>query len=141
MSLIELNPEYEYKVFNEEECREFIINNSKNNIFESIKDNIENTYDLLLPNNIKSDFFKYFYLYINGGCYIDSKMIIKKSLNSLIKPNDEIILCNYENINNIYYNGFIFICKENKYLLRCIKNIILDTLKFNKGNSPFFLTR
>lgn len=140
VSLIELNPEYEYKLFTDQECREFIINNCKNNIFDSIKDNIEKTYDLLVSGKIKADFFKYFYLYINGGCYINCKMIMKKPLNTIIKPDDEIILCNDENNDSIYYGGIIFSCKENKYLLKCIKNIILHTLNFNKGDSPYFLT-
>ena len=66
VSLIELNPEYEYKLFTDQECREFIINNCKNNIFDSIKDNIEKTYDLLVSGKIKADFFKYFY-FVWGG--------------------------------------------------------------------------
>jgi mannosyltransferase OCH1-like enzyme len=143
MSIIELNPDYEHKLFNDKECREFIIDNSKNNIFDSIKDDIEKAYDLLIPGKIKSDFFRYFYLYINGGCYINCKMIMKKSLNLIIKPEDDIILCNNENNDNnenIYYNGIIFSSKENKFLLKCIKNIVSNILKSNCGNTPNFLT-
>jgi hypothetical protein len=101
-SIIEMNPEYEYKFFNDNEARDFIINNFKENIlYDNIDDDVNNenctksteqdnltekkyflhdiivAYDQLIPGSYRADLFRYCYLYINGGCYIDCKIIMK----------------------------------------------------------------
>ena len=57
LSLIELNPEYEYKLYNDTECRLFIKNNYNDN-------NILFAFDMIVDTNLKSELFKYCYLYI-----------------------------------------------------------------------------
>lgn len=134
MTFIELNPEYEYKFFNDNECRNFIkdnINEFENNI------DILKAYDLIIPGAIKADFFRYFYLYLNGGCYFDCKMILKKNLNSIINFDDKIILCKDT---ELYYNGIILIEKKNELMLNCLKECIENILNKNKGKNPYDIT-
>ena len=75
---------------------------------------------------LKSELFRYCYLYINGGCYINNKIIIRFSLNNIIK-NKRIILC--KNSDSSYYNGFICIEKNNDFMNECIKNMVKDILE------------
>jgi mannosyltransferase OCH1-like enzyme len=141
MSLIELNPEYSYKIFNDDECRLFIKNNLNkisllNNELESI--NILNAYDLLIPGALKADLFRYVYLYLNGGCYFDCKIIIKKPLNKIIKSDDKLLLS--LNSNNMLYNGIIFIEKKNNEMLKCLDSCVSNILSKNKGHDPHSIT-
>ena len=132
MSFIDLNPDFEYRHFYDIDIREFIINNSNE---EDKKNNILEAFDLINTGQLKADLFKYFFLYKNGGCYFDTKIVIKKSLSKIIKNNDKIILC-YDNNNNIN-NSVIIIEKNNiimyNILIECINNI----LNKNKGNNKY----
>lgn len=134
MTFIELNPEYEYKFFNDNECRLFIKKNI--NKFQ-LDPNILNAFDLIIPGAIKADFFRYFYLYLNGGCYFDCKMILKKNLSSIINSNDKIILCKDQ---NSYHNGIILIEKKNELMFNCLKECVENILNKNKGTTPYSVT-
>jgi mannosyltransferase OCH1-like enzyme len=140
MTFIELNPEYEYKFFTDDECREYIKINISKNIFNKEFENndILKAYDLLIPGALKCDFFKYFYLYINGGCYFHCKAILKKPLCKIIDSEDKIILCGDE---KSYYGGIIMVEKKNDYLYNLLKESYLNILNENKGLNPFYITR
>jgi mannosyltransferase OCH1-like enzyme len=129
MSFIDFNPDFEYKHFFDIDIREFIINNSNE---DDKKNNILEAFDLLNAGQLKADLFKYFFLYKNGGCYFDTKMILKKSLSKIINNDDKIVLiCDNDNISN----SVIMIEKNNivmyNILIECVSNI----LNKNKGNN------
>jgi hypothetical protein len=145
MTFIDLNPEYEYNFFTDNECRKFIKNNFSKIIFENdlyndeIKNNnILKAYDLLIPGALKCDFFKYCYLYINGGCYFHCKTILKKPLCKIIDSNDKIILCEDE---KSYYGGVIMVEKNNEYIYNLLKESYMNILNQNQGLNPFYTTR
>lgn len=85
MSFLELNPEYEYELYDGDKRRKFIKNHFDNDIL--------NTYDLLVPGSYKADLFRYCYIYIHGGCYFDFKFILRVPLRNWIGKNREIALC------------------------------------------------
>jgi hypothetical protein len=127
MSILEQNPSYEYKFMTDSDCRLFIKNNfpvGKN------KDNsdILKAYDLLIPGKLKSELFRYCYLYINGGCYINNKIVFRKSLDEII-GNNKIVLCKNGDGNSSYYNGLICIERNNDFMHECIKNSVLNILE------------
>ena len=138
MSFVELNPEYSYKTFNDDECRLFIKNNLKDEYI--IVDEVLQAFDLLIPGPLRADLFRYCYLYMNGGCYFDCKTILKKPLNKIIKKDDRILFSHDDNNNNSHNNGIILIEKNNEYMLNCIKNSVSNILNKNKGHTPFFTT-
>ena len=141
MTFIELNPEYEYKFFTDYECREFIKNNILSEEFENndlYNGDILKAYDLLIPGALKCDFFKYYYLYIKGGCYFHCKTILKKPLCKIINSEDKIILCDDE---KSYYGGIIMVEKNNEYIYNLLKDSYLNILNQNKGLNPFYITR
>ena len=116
ISFVELNPEYEYKFFTDDECRKFIVENFKD---------IIDVYDLLVPGKIKADLFKYAYLYKNGGCYFNCKTILFKPLNKIIKVQDKIIL--YSD-NNVLKDGIILIEKNNTLMQDILNKLVINIL-------------
>jgi hypothetical protein len=157
MSIIEMNPEYDYKFFDDNDARKFISDNFKKNILdenlnldESLNSNLDKkddesfekkyllsdiliAYDMLIPGSYRADLFRYCYLYINGGCYIDCKMIMKKSLSKIIDKDDSLIVCleDYK-----FYNGLIFTEKNNKLIYNCIKDCVTNILNNKDSNNP-----
>lgn len=134
MSFVDLNPDFQYKHFYDIDCREFIKNNLDNSDKE---DKILDAFDLLIPGQLKADLFRYFYLYKNGGCYFDCKMVLKKSLSSIIKSNDKIILCNDD---KSFYNGIIMIEKNNSIMYNCLKECVSNILNKNKFENRYKTT-
>ena len=146
MSFIDLNPDFEYRHFYDIDCREFIKNNidkednldKEDNIDK--EDNLDKTleaFDLLIPGPLKADLFRYFYLYKNGGCYFDTKMVLKKSLSKIIKNDDKIILCNDD---RTLHNGIIMIDKNNIIMYNCLKECVNNILNKNKFENRYQTT-
>jgi mannosyltransferase OCH1-like enzyme len=137
-SILEKNPEYEYIFFDDKRCREFLIENYQVNILSTDHDNNQDSdvvraFDYILPGAIKADFFRYCYLYIKGGIYIDSKVISNVSFNELIKENDELILC-LDDAPKSIYNGIIMITKNNLILYEVIKDCMKNIFNNNYLN-------
>jgi mannosyltransferase OCH1-like enzyme len=130
-TFIELNPEYEYRIFDDTESREFIKNNFESNVLKA--------YDMLISGAFKAHIFRYCYLYINGGCYFDCKSILRKPLRDIISSNDDLILC--KDIGLGYYNGIMMSIPQNNFILKCIYESVDNILKFNikyDMNNPEF---
>lgn len=118
LTFIELNPEYEYKFFDNIECRNFIKYN--------FDDKILNYYDKLIPGAFQADLFRYCYLYINGGCYFDCKNILKQPISNILKEDDTLILC--QDIDeDCFYNSIIMTEPKNKIFMNAI-NIITNNI-------------
>jgi mannosyltransferase OCH1-like enzyme len=116
---IELNPEYEYRIFDNNSSRLFI----KENFDETILD----AYDLLIPGAFKADFFRYCFLYIHGGCYFDCKSILRYPLRDIINRNDTFLICK-DIVEEGFFNAVIVSIPRNYLLLKiineCKENII-----------------
>jgi len=66
--LIKQNPEFEFHLYDDNMCREFIKTNfDEDTLF---------AFDNLKPGAFKADLWRYCVLYINGGIYVDIKFII-----------------------------------------------------------------
>ena len=131
MTLLEKNPDYEYFYFNDNDAREFI----KKHFIENILDKEESkvvdvlkAYDLIVPGAIKADLFRYCYLFIYGGIYIDSKISSFISFNDIINENDTLILTQDDAPNSIY-NGIIISQKQDVRILKVIKQAVYHILK------------
>jgi len=127
MSYIELNPEYEYRIFDDNDSRLFI----KKNFDEDTegKTNILKAYDMLISGAFKADLFRYCYLYVNGGCYFDCKSILRKPLREIILPNDDFILC--KDIGKGYYNAVMISMPKNHLIMDLIKESVNNILHFH----------
>ena len=119
-----LNAEYEYAFFDAPARRKFISQNFHEVVLE--------VYDGLVSGAFKADVFRYCWLYVNGGVYIDCKMINRVPLRNFIKDDDEIFLCR-DRIPNAYQNCFIASAPKNQDILKCINECVHRfKLKINK---------
>lgn len=126
----QMNPEYTFTIFDDNECRDFIVNNFDSTILKA--------YDDIIPAAFKADLWRYCYLYINGGVYLDIKTVCAKPLNSILH-NKEILLIRDINSDWIY-NGIIGVPPKHPLI-----NIALDeSLKMiqarNYGNHILDIT-
>ena len=148
-SILEFNPEYEYIFFDDKRCRKFLCDNFKMNILLPYNENddidVVKAFDYIIPGAIKADFFRYCYLYIKGGIYLDHKIICNISFDDIIDENDEFVLCK-DDAPNSYYNGIIMCTKNNPQIYElikaCMKNIFenqyLNDIHEPTGNKLFY---
>jgi hypothetical protein len=108
--LLELNNDWEYNYFDNNSMQNYIINNPIQELTNAI-----NVYNNFIEEKNKYDFFKYYYLYLNGGIYIDYDIILKTSLTSLL-INVTFFCCKSMFKNNCMFNGFIG-CEPKNYLI------------------------
>lgn len=129
-----LNPEYEYKLFTDDECIEYIKNN--------FSEHVLNAYNNLIPGAFKADLFRYCILYQEGGIYIDCKMIPLKPFREIIKPDDLCILVNntFETNSVSIYNAFICSEPKNNLFLESICQIVNNSINLYYPIDPFVVT-
>ena len=105
-------PDYEYTFYSDEDCANFLTKNFDISIIE--------TYNNLINTAHKADLFRYCYLYLNGGVYLDIKI-------ELIKPLSEIFIrkeCIYSVLSilrNTIFQGLIATPPKNKIFLELIE--------------------
>src|ERR1051326_9034576 len=81
-TLQSLNAEYEYEFFDDVACRSFLEQHFKPIVVEA--------FDTILPGAYKADLFRYCYLYINGGVYLDIKCLVLESFESMFSQLDTV---------------------------------------------------
>lgn len=98
-ALKRLNPEYEYRFYDDMDCREVI---SRNFGPEVVK-----AYDSLIPGAFRADLWRYCMLYLYGGVYIDHKLIPLSPLRDVIRKDDALVICLEPKGGIGLYNAFI----------------------------------
>lgn len=116
-SWIDLNPEYEYRYYTTEECREFIRDHFSSRVLQA--------YDTLVPGAYKADLWRYCVLYVNGGVYADSAMVCLEPINSYLGEEDEFLVPIDGGYSGGLYNAFI--CCTPQHPL--IKDVIEEVLR------------
>jgi hypothetical protein len=116
-NIINMNPEYEYFFFNNEECRKFIVDNFEQAVVDA--------YDNILPGAYKADLWRYCVLYIHGGVYLDSKTVLLTSLKTIISPDVDCMIC-VDRPENYLLNGIMMVTARNEYILRLISRAVMN---------------
>jgi len=125
LSFIELNPEYTYIYYDNKDSRKFLK--------EHFSDEINYSYDLLVPGAFKADLLRYCFLYNNGGCYFDCKQILRIPIRNFLKDDKTLILCN-DAIEYAILNAVIFSTVKNIVLEKTIKDCVYNIInKHGKG--------
>lgn len=78
-----LNPEYKYTLFDDQDCRSFLLKHFNQNFL--------NAFDAIVPGAFKCDFWRYCVLYIHGGIYIDIDMVPQVPFREMIGEEDEFV--------------------------------------------------
>lgn len=121
-----LNPRFNYYLYDDNDCHEFIKNN--------FNENVVNAYDSLMPGAYKADLWRYCVLYIKGGIYLDIKY---KPLNNFkfinLTENEHFVLdCDNKGI----YNALLVCLPNNNLLLKAINKIVMNVKNKYYGSSP-----
>lgn len=115
LNLLKLdNPEFEVIFFDSDQCQSFLQMNFSSDVLYS--------YNNLIPEAYKSDLCRYCLLYINGGIYIDIKLMCVKgfSFKNLDLEKEYYVLGEEGNV----MNGLMICNKYNEILLKCINRIV-----------------
>lgn len=116
-TIIDLNPEYEYRYYSDESAQEYLRSHYGHRVV--------NAYNDLIPGAYKADFFRYCFLYMNGGVYLDCGMVCIVPLRKIVKPNDTFISAE-DNGSNFVYNAFMCSTKGNCIVGKAIELCLLN---------------
>ena len=112
-----LNPDYRYYYFSSYDCRKFI-KIHYNHLLE--------VYDRLLPGAYKADFWRYCILHKYGGFYLDCRMLVYASFDTIIQKQTEFMSCVDVN-QNMVYQAILGAIPNSKFLKiaidLCVDNI------------------
>jgi mannosyltransferase OCH1-like enzyme len=130
-SLKKSNPEFEYYLFDDDDCREFIKNHFSEPVLKA--------FDKLKPGAFKADLWRCCILYVYGGIYLDIKFCCVDGFKFITLTNDEYFVRDYGSDWAVY--NALMICKPNNYiLLNCIKQIVQNVETEYYGTSPLEVT-
>ena len=116
-----MNPDYTHYLYDENDMDNFVNENFNKEIIEC--------YNKLNIRIARSDFWRYLVLFKYGGVYLDMDSGIEKSLDELIKEDDQAIITAEGNPNLYVQWGLIF-SKEHPILKKTIE-LICNNIKNN----------
>jgi mannosyltransferase OCH1-like enzyme len=114
-NVLQMNPDYDYELFGEEDMFNFVKDNYGGIIFDC--------YNQLNIITAKVDFWRYLILYKNGGIYIDIDSTFLKPLDELIEGQSAVIT-REPNPPYEYVQWALFFCKNHPILEKTINNIV-----------------
>lgn len=114
------NPEFTLTIFDEEDCRQFIIDNFSPEVIEA--------YDNIIPKAYKSDLWRLCVLYILGGVYFDIKYHTVNGFKLINLTYKNYFVRDLPGSGAGVCNGFMISNKNNPILLNAINNIV-DNVK------------
>ena len=116
------NPEFNYYLYDDNMCREFIKNNYEKDVLY--------TYDKLKPGAFKADLFRYCILYKYGGIYLDIKYKCVNQFKLIYLTNSEYFVRDHEICENKcsgthgIYQALLICLPNNSILLKCINGVV-----------------
>ena len=120
------NPRFNHYLYDDNDCREFIKNNFKPDVL--------NAYDSLIPGAYKADLWRLCILFINGGIYLDIKLICVNGFR-LIELTENNHFVKDRPINTIF-NTLMVSQKGNIFLYKAIRQIVENVNNKYYGNTP-----
>jgi len=120
------NPEFEYFLYNDNSCREFIKNNFEKEVLDA--------YDSLIPYAFKIDLWRYCVLYKNGGIYLDIKYFCINNFKFKYLTDKEYFCRDLKISGEGIYNALIICKPNNEIMLKCIMQIVENVKNNYYGN-------
>jgi mannosyltransferase OCH1-like enzyme len=99
-SLRRLNPGWDYRLYDDEACRDFIRAHYDRRLLD--------LYDRVNPDygSARADLFRYLLMYEQGGVYLDIKSGLQRPLDSVLQPDDAYLLAHWKNAPGDTYAGW-----------------------------------
>lgn len=108
------NPRFNYYLFDDYDCREFIKNN--------FQEDVLNAFDRLIPGAYKADLWRYCILYKRGGIYLDIKYECFNHFKFIHLTESEHFVSDLNN--HGIYNALLVCLPGNEILLNSINKIV-----------------
>jgi mannosyltransferase OCH1-like enzyme/GR25 family glycosyltransferase involved in LPS biosynthesis len=129
------NPEFNYQLFDDSDCRKFIAGNFDCSILDA--------FDRLIPGAYKADLWRYCVLYIHGGIYLDIKYQCVDGFKLIELTDKEYFVrdrdVHFPNKRGVYQA--LLVCHSgNKILYRCIYDIVKNVRNYYYGPSDLYPT-
>ncbi len=132
LSVKNQNPEFEYHLYDDHDCLEFIKNHFPSYVTEA--------YKALVPGAYKADLWRYCVLYIYGGVYIDIKFKCAPGF-KFIELTDKEHFCNdFKKRKRSIYNGVMISKPKNPLLLKAINKVVQNVKRKYYGKGSLFPT-
>ena len=125
--IVRNNPKFRYYLFDDNDCQKFI----KDNFSEEIL----NAYNNLIPGAYKADLWRLCVLYINGGIYMDIKLICVNGF-KLIELTEKNHFVKDRPLPLSIFNSLMACEKEHPFLMMAINKIVENVKNKYYGNSP-----
>ena len=110
---------WKYNHFNDEEIVKYINENPIPEFNNSV--DVFNSFE---KGQHKSDFFRYYFLYLNGGVYIDSDAMLEKNIEDIFDENCEFFTVKSAiKTNNSMFNGFIGCMPKHVIMYEALKSM------------------
>ena len=131
-TLKEQNPEFNYQLYGDKECEEYIQNNFESTILQ--------TFRKLIPGAYKADLFRYCILYKLGGIYLDIKYFGVNGFKLIYLTDKEYFVRDIESSGYGIYNAFIVSYPGNLILKNAIYKIVENVKNDYYGPNYFYPT-
>jgi mannosyltransferase OCH1-like enzyme len=126
--LKQANPDFEYRLFDDADCRQFIKDNYDADVLDA--------YDTLTPGAFKADLWRYCILYDKGGVYVDIKFQCESgfSFKDILSKGENFYVREYNHKGtglypHILYTGVIASKPKNPVFHKCIRQIVENCKK------------
>jgi len=127
-SYIDLNPEYDYYFYDDQDI-ENLIENFNCNLFTFSKDDLKKAYKKMNTGAGKSDLFRYMIIFQEGGCYFDIDTVCLNPLDTFIEPEDEFV-SGIGSRNDLHQFGLIY-TKKHMFIRKTLENCVYNILNEN----------
>jgi mannosyltransferase OCH1-like enzyme len=135
--ILNQNPEFDYYLYDDEECREYIKDNFNIDVLEA--------FDSLIPGAYKADLWRCCIMYKKGGVYMDIKLKPLVKLKRLIEANNFYFVkdspsmaeCDYK---IGVYNAFLISYPNNILFKLCIEEIVKNCKNNFYGTNSLAVT-
>lgn len=108
---------YEYRHFDDNEIIQFF----KDNPLEEFK-NIAEKFYAIPKGPHRADLFRYYFLYINGGVFIDSDAMIELNIDDIVKDYSFFSILSHHHQGDIIFQGFIGATPKNKIIYEALRD-------------------
>jgi mannosyltransferase OCH1-like enzyme len=113
-----LNPEFEYFLYDDEDCHNFIRDNFDKDVVES--------FDTLVPGAYKADLWRYCVLYIHGGIYLDIKYRCINNFRLISLSENVWFVKDMESSGTGIYNALMVTTPRNPLYLNFINKVVYN---------------
>ena len=130
-SIIDMNPEYEHHFYSDHRIRDFIRQHFDQKTLDA--------FDAVIPGAYKADLFRYCWLYIKGGVFLDGDIQANRPLNELLRPDDEFVSAEDNGIGWLH-NAFIACTPRHPIIKKALDMAVARITAREYGENPLSIT-